>query len=324
MAMEKVWVVRDPDEEIENRKTKLIREEEPLPEDAEQKNPAVAYSLSIFFWGGGQIYNGETGKGLLFLLSMLLLTAGAVFSFLYRHLLFQFLRERGILLADVFLALEVLFFCLLFIWICNAGQAYHKAVQARTTPFPGVNNRACPFLCSMLIPGWGQFLNGQPLKGSIFTGFSLFSLFAIGSISAILLAWPLLEASNARFIIESILAITILFTPLIPFIWVLSSFDALQVSLDDIKKEPLIDRLKYANNRRRTQGWMRGVFPHLKVTVALLLFLILLLLVAEQSFPRNYYSNQLATIQVRLQEQGMTLAPDLVHRVRTAMVRMGM
>jgi TM2 domain-containing membrane protein YozV len=319
--MEKVWVVRDPDEEFEDRKTKVMKEEVPPPAG---KDPAAAYSLSTFFWGGGQIYNGETGKGLLFLLSMFLLIAGAVSSLLYRHPLVQWVRERGILLADIFLVLEVLFFCSLFFWLYNAGQAYHKAAEMRTTPFMGVQNSVCPFLCSMLIPGWGQFLNGQPVKGSIFRGFSLFSLFTLGSIPAILLAWPHLEASNARFIIEAILAITILFTPLMPFLWVLSSFDALQVSLDDIKKEPFLDRLKYANNRRRTQGWIRGLFPHLKVTVVLALFLVLLLLVAEQSFPKKYYSTQLETIQVSLQEKGMTIVPDLINRVRKSMVRMGM
>ena len=90
--MEKVWVVRDPDEEPDSRKTKLIREEEP-PSRVE-RSPATAYTLSTLFWGGGQLYNGEIGKGLLFLLSMLLLTAGAVYSFLNRHLFFQFLRKR--------------------------------------------------------------------------------------------------------------------------------------------------------------------------------------------------------------------------------------
>jgi hypothetical protein len=61
--MEKVWVIEDPDEYLRPQNTKRLTTESPAPIE---KSPAVAYSLSIFFWGGGQIYNDQRVKGLLF------------------------------------------------------------------------------------------------------------------------------------------------------------------------------------------------------------------------------------------------------------------
>ncbi len=317
---EKVWVIEDPDEERERRKTKRITDEAPPPDG---KSPAAAYSLSMVFWGGGQIYNGQRGKGLLFLFLMLLFYAGAVLSGVYWKSLLQFLHSHDIFLTDVFITAELLLFFALAFWTYNAGDAYHTAAKGRARPFTGVKNRVFPFLCSLLIPGWGQFLNGQPVKGSIFSGFSIVSLFSLLSIPSILMVWPLFDAAEARFIIEGIFTITVLFAPLIPFIWLFGSFDALKVSLDDLKKESFFARIKYANNRRRTQGWVRGVFPHIKSTVVLGLFLILLSIVIYRYFPEKYYSDLLTTVQARLHEQGMTIVPELIGRLLSVIVPSG-
>lgn len=320
--MEKVWYVEDPDEQVAQQKTrKMQKNEMPLPAG---KNPAAAYSLSIFFWGGGQLYTGQAGKGLLFLFGMLVVYALGISGCLYRNAVLHYARAHAISFAKVFLFAEGLLFCALFFWIYNAGHAYHAAVKARTTPFRGVRSNLTPLLCSLLLPGWGQFLNGQPIKGSIFAGFAVPGLFTLVSIPAILLAWPFFEVSDARFAVESLLVVLLLFMILIPFLWLFAGFDALKVSLDDIKKEPLLDRLKYANNRRRTQGWIRGIFPHIKLTFALLLFLALLVVVAEYSFPKHYYHEELAKVQAQLRGQGMTMVPDLINKLESSMKRIGM
>ena len=64
-GLEKVWVIEDPDEQLQRRKarrlTKIL---------ADEKNPAKAYTLSLLFWGVGQNYNDQRGKGLLFQLAL--------------------------------------------------------------------------------------------------------------------------------------------------------------------------------------------------------------------------------------------------------------
>lgn len=315
--MGKTWVIDDPYEQLQRQKAKRITKVSP------EKDPAAAYSLSIFFWGAGQIYNDQFGKGLVFLITMLLSCASAVLSLVYGRPLLQFLRSREISAADIFLAAELLFLCALVFWTYNAGDAYHKAAKTRKIPFEGVRSCAYPVFCSLLIPGWGQFLNGQPLKGGVYSAFWVFSVFSLVSIPSVILAWPFLEASEARVIVEKIFASSVLFAPLIPFIWLFGGYDALKVSLDDIKKEPLIDRIKSANNRRRTLGWRRGVFPHFKTTIVLGLFLIALLIVIYRYFPGSYYHDLLADAQARLHERGMTIVPELIGRVLSITGRTG-
>jgi hypothetical protein len=318
---EKVWVVEDPDEKPQRATTRVIRDETPV---RQEKSPATAYTLSTLFWGAGQLYNRQTTKGLIFLVLMLLVATSIVLTSLFFNPLVQFLRSRRIPLADAFFAAELLLFCLLIFWKYNAGNAYHTAVSARRTPFTGAQNKACPFFSSLLVPGWGQFQNAQPIKGSIYAGFSIFSLFSILTIPSVLLVWPYLIASDTRFIIEAIFALTILFAPLIPFIWIIGSFDALRVSTDELKKEPLLNRIKYANNRRRNQGWVRGVFPRIKSTILLVLFLTLLIVIAYYYyFPKNFYSSQVTAVQVYLRNLGMTFVPDLIDRLREALVLPG-
>jgi TM2 domain-containing membrane protein YozV len=316
--MEKVWVVKDPDEQLQRQKAKRLSKIL-----ADEKSPAKAYSLSLLFWGLGQNYNDQRGKGLLFQLFMLAFITVAALSLFFKDALLQFLLSHEISAARVFIHIEVFLFCALIFWMGNAGEAYHTAKKLRTRPFSGIQSRVYPFVCSMLVPGWGQFLNGQPLKGTMYAAFSVLSLFSIISIPAILMAWPYLEVSKNRFIAEEIFTLAVLFAPMIPFMWIVGSYDALKVSFDDLKKEPFIDRIKYANNRRRTQGWVRGVFPHIKSTIILGLFLLALVVVIYHTFPEDFYRDQLKDAQAWLHKQGMTMVPEIIGRVLSFMAQGG-
>jgi TM2 domain-containing membrane protein YozV len=312
--MEKVWVINDTDKYLKRQEATT----EKLSLSPADKNPGAAYTLSMLLWGAGQIYTGQKSKGVRFLLLMLLSCTGAVLSFQYWRPLLHLLRAHDVPLSFVFLIAETLFLSAMVFWNYNAGDAYQSALRMRTTPFTEVNNRVYPFLCSLLIPGWGQFLNGQPVKGRIYTCFSILSLFSVVSIPATLLVWPSLEISKARTFIEGIFTLTVLFSPLIPLLWILGSFDAFKVSGDDLKKEPLLERIKYANNRRRVQGLVRGVIPHIKLTLFLVLFLTFLVIVSSHYFPKQYYIDQLLDAQVWLRKQGMTVLPELLGKARSA------
>jgi TM2 domain-containing membrane protein YozV len=236
-------------------------------------------------------------------------------SLLFWKTLFHMLRSHDISCLSIFIAAEVLFFGALVFWSYNAGDAYHTTVRERTTPFTEVPSRVLPLLCSLLIPGWGQHLNGQPVKGGLFAFFSIFSLFTIVSIPATLLVWPSLEASEARTTIEWIFTLMVLFAPVIPVIWIFGSFDAFKVSIDDLKKEPFLDRIKYANNRFRMQGFVRGVIPHIRSTIFLLLLLVFLFIISSYAVNRHFYIDQLAEARTWLQKQGMMIMPALIGRL---------
>ncbi len=107
---------------------------------------------------------------------------------------------------------------------------------------------------------------------------------------------------------------TALYAPLVPFLWLFGAYDALRVSLDDYRKEPLWERIKAANNRRGTKGLVKGAFPFLGRIFALALVLITVI-VANRTFPVRYYIEWLAFLRQELTKLGMTILPELITRL---------
>ncbi len=313
--MEKIWVIEDPDEKARTRKTKdtgFLRD---------QKSPAVAHSLSMLLWGAGQFHADLVIKGLAFFFLMLLVASGAVLAVLNRTAILDVLRSRGIALSDVFLLVECFLLVVLVFWVYNAADAYHLAARVRSRPFTGVKNRVFPFLCSLLVPGWGQYLNGQPVKGGFYASLSVIGIFALLSVVLTPLAWPVLEASRSRDIIEEVFAAAVLIAVFVPFVWIIGSYDALKVSLDDYLKEPFLERVKAMNNRRRTQGWVRGVFPRIGNIFILALVLAVFFAAAHWVFPERYYVSLLDSAGQHLRHQGMTIVPEMIRTMLSRLPR---
>jgi TM2 domain-containing membrane protein YozV len=311
-SMEKVWEIKDPDALMKSMTTKRIRKQAP-PRD--EKDPAKAFTLSMLYWGGGQLYNDQIAKGAVFVITMVLLFVFTVLGATNSDELLKFLRESRVSLSDAFLYLEIALFLIILFWVVNAGDAYHHARRMRKTPFRGVSSRLTPLLGSLVLPGWGQFLNGQQLKGSFFSGLAVIGIFSVLSIVLTLLAWPLLDASDSRFLVEGIFAVCIIIVPFVPLLWLFGAYDALRVSLDDLKKEPVWERIKAAYYRCRSQGLVRGVVPHIKLTLMLVLFLVFSAIVVKHSFPRGFYADQLMHLRSHLSSQGMTIVPVLISRI---------
>lgn len=310
--MEKVWVIEDPDEYLKSGRTQRITQEASLPAE---KDPALAYTLSLLLWGTGQMYNGQRAKGMRALCIEVYGNGAALLAFVFQREIPSYLRYYGISPAQAVLAAAFLLLACLLFWASNASDAYHTAARARRTPFTGVSSSFYPAFCSLLVPGWGQFLNGQPVKGGLLAGSAMFGFFSLISVQGILEVWPFLENSPSRLVVEGVLLLSLLFLPLVPVLWVFSAFDAWKVSRDDIKKEPLLERLKAANNRRRIQGWVRGVFPQIKTTILLSLLAVRLIIIGQASFPRDFYHSALAQALAWSSKQGMELIPDLISRL---------
>ncbi len=307
--MEKVWEIKDPDSYL--RKKTVIRKR-----PVEEKDPAKAYSLSLLYWGGGQLYNNQLVKASIFLVTMALLLVFSVLGTINSDEVLKFLSENRISLSDAFLYLEIALFLIILIWVFNAGDAYHFARRTRRTPFRGVNSKLTPLLGSLVLPGWGQFLNGQQIKGSIYAGLSVVGIFSVLSVVLTYLAWPLLDATDTRFLLEGIFAACLVIVPFVPLLWLFSAYDALVVSLDDFKKEPLWERIKAAYYRSRSQGWVRGVFPQIKGTFLLILILAFFVVIVHYYwFPKEFYTEQLTSMKRVLSDRGMAIVPGLIDRL---------
>jgi len=316
--MEKVWEIKDPDALLKSIKTKRIREKGP----PDEKDPVKAYSLSLVLWGSGQLYNDQLIKGVLFLTIVVVFFLGTFVALLFQDPLLRSLRARGVSLANLFLNAEILVFFVILFWQFNAGDAYHGSARGRRKPFKGVASRISPLLCSLLVPGWGQFLNGQQIKGSIYSSLSVPSFFSVLSVPATLLAWPSLDVSDPRFYIDAIFALSLLFLPLVPLVWLFAGYDAFMVSRDELLKESLWERIKAANNRRRTQGWVRGVFSRLKPAFMLAVLLAIAGAVLYYYFPISYCVGLLEGARKELTDRGMTIVPDLIGRILLVMQKL--
>lgn len=131
---EKIWEIKDPDSYSKSGRKKRA-EEETAQRTRNEKDPAKAYSRSVFIWGAGQNYNGEYGKGLAFMLLMVVVCLGVGLALFFRDALLLYLKAVRIPFADAFLAAEILLLCILLFWLGNAGDAYHRAVKKRRTRF---------------------------------------------------------------------------------------------------------------------------------------------------------------------------------------------
>lgn len=311
MNTDRVWVLEDPDERPRVHKKPAVATSSRGP----QKNPAVAFTLSLLIWGAGQIYNRQGNIGCLLILLMVNFYMDPVLIWVYQESLTPFLGGITITSSQLLMVMGAFYFSGLIVWLFNAEHAYYVANKTRTEAFRGIEHSFLPVAGSLLVPGWGQFLNGQAAKGALFLMFALIGFFAVPALLIIPFFWPGLDTATDRLFWETVLVALLVLSPLTLVIWLLNSFDALKVSLDDTKKEPVLKRLEYANNRRRMYGWGRGVFPYFKQTLVLGLFLALCLAVAYDQFPRDYYVARLQSLQVQLSRQHMVLIPRLIDRV---------
>ncbi|HXC61652.1 MAG TPA: hypothetical protein VNV63_03175 [Nitrospiria bacterium] len=304
MADKTVWILDDYQERSVSQKA--------APPTRLEKSPAVAFSLSLLFWGGGQIYNRQWGLGFLFILIMANVYGTLAIAILFWDFITSSLKSVYITSFEVFAACGIFYLFGLIFWAFNAFHAYHKATQARTDPFQGIDNRLLPPLCSALIPGWGQFLNGQSKKGVFFLIFAMAGQFVLAAFLLIPLFWPALETDMDRLMLEKVLAIAVILSPLILLMWGFSIYDAVRVCLEPLKKEPLRKRFEYAINRIRIKGWKQAVVSRAKPIFVLGLFLVLSLTLGYYYFPQREYVTMLQSLRFQLSEQKMVLIPDLI------------
>lgn len=310
--MDRAWIIRDSSEPLLRSKDKLTQSDSPV---SNEKNPAKAYSWSVLFWGAGHLYNNQILKGLSFLFLMGVSYTGIVMTVLFWTEIVSFLQNRGRSVSFfVLIALALLFCALIFGCLCG-GDAYRSTASTRKSRFAGSESSFFPFLCSILLPGWGQFLNGQPRKGSVFAALSVVSYFSLIAALVTLLVWKDLEPSSARFLVESIFTIAVLYLPLVLFVWIFSGYDALKVSLEEWKKQPIRERIMAVNYLWRNKIGLRWIFRRIKQALALVLLLIFFLIMLNNHFPRRFYSSELTAAQTWLQSQGMTLLPDLLEKL---------
>jgi TM2 domain-containing membrane protein YozV len=306
-----VWKIDDPKDQFYSHKTIFRTTAHPW---GNQKNPALAFSLSLLFWGGGQLYNRQRELGLLFILLMAIFYTVLGLVAVYWNFMITSLTAVHMTYSMAVIAFGIFYLSGLIFWVFNSLHAYHQASMTQTDVFQGVQNPLLPLFCSLIVPGWGQFLNGQPKKGGCFLIFTLAGLFALPALMLIAWLWSTLETVNDRLLLERVLVIALALIPLVFLMWLVSVYDALKVCLDPLKKEPLRKRMKYAINRFRMKGWVRGFLSPAKPILMLGLFLVLSVTLSYYYFPPKNYVPLLQNLQAKLSQKQMVLLPHLINQ----------
>jgi len=312
---EKVWVIDDPAEKRARNRKGLGEETTRRISSKTDGNPADAFSLSLLCWGAGQFYNRQWKMGTLLVLLEINYIAFLLISAIYWKDITHYLSSYYLTSSDVFFVASVFYFFGILIWFANALQAYHRALPDRKNSFMGVESRIYPALCSFMIPGWGQVLNGQIKKAYFFLCFSVVLFMAILLIPMTLLAWSVFEPSITSIILEFMFTGAFFSLPVLFVVWIISVYDALKVSNDELKKESWWKRMKYARNRVRLQGFDNTLLPQLKLTGLLSLILVISLIVGYFFFPKDFAHDHLSSIRSNLATEKMVIIPHLIDRI---------
>ena len=216
---QKVWVIKENYKRSDSCAGGVVSA---FRQGVREKNPALAYSLSLLIWGCGQLYNKRWKSGTLLLMFMIMFYSSMYIIIIHWTAIMRFIKSADVSRSETLLIFGLFYLSGLIIWHFNSCHAYFKTTKTNNNSFKGVDSILLPAACSLLIPGWGQFLNGQPKKGICFQIFSLAGLFAFPAILIVFLFWPALEASQARLIVEWIFTICLIFIPFIVMIWIFS------------------------------------------------------------------------------------------------------
>jgi hypothetical protein len=313
---QRVWVIEDnPEKQVSTPKINESIISTFQQKSTKERNPSLAYSLSIIIWGCGQFYNRQWRLGIMFLLYMINFYLSMIIAINYWKPMKSFFESIGIDFSTMLLILAFFYLLGLIVWQFNAWQAYFKSIKMNPRSHKGIKITFFPAFCSFLLPGWGQLLNGQTKKGLFFQLFA-FTGFATLSFNLIIfLAWPILEASRSRLIIEWLFSISIILSPFIFMIWILNIFDAAKVSIHHAKKERLPVRFRYAINRLHMHiqifGWKNTMVPIIKRNILIILLLIFCVITSHY-IPKKFYMQQLQNMSNRMSEKEMTVIPSII------------
>ena len=192
-------------------------------------HPAGAASMSLWVWGAGQWLNGDRDLAMLLFLWELQIAAlhyfvASTWGTICRMAHIFFISEWELLLYAA--ALD---FWLIFLLIFTVSQAYRSAEKQRGR-YHGAKSPWLAGLTSLIVPGWGQIINGQLGKGLTF----LFVFVLQGYLLCFYMMTPLYRIVSDLDPGQSLLRdliqigkIALLFTAQV---WLLSVYDAVLVA----------------------------------------------------------------------------------------------
>jgi hypothetical protein len=193
------------------------------------KSPAAASTLSLFVCGLGQLYNGDGKLATLFFMGEMFILAFHHFLFMTWDRIRTFAHLFFVSEWELMLYASSIDFCVIFFVIYNVAQAYRSA-EAKGGRFGGLHSPFMSGLTSLLIPGWGQLLNGQLGKAVFF----LFAFLLQGYLIALYLMSPLyrilVNIEPQKVLLDKAIKVGMGILFVTALSWLLSIYDAFVVA----------------------------------------------------------------------------------------------
>lgn len=303
---QKVWFIDDsnwqeaPEKIGNDASSQEKKNEDSRPLTASStKNPALSFSFSMIVWGSGQLYSGAYRPGSIFMVLMVVFYGTLAAMVVSRVSASRFVTGMGIPTPVLLFGVVVYLLAGLILWLVNAVDAYYRTVRLRSELFRGVDNELWPPVCSVLFPGWGQFLNGQPKKGLFFLLFGATGVCAVFVLSVTPSVWPMLKAGPAGPVFELCLLAAILLVPVSLLMWIISAYDSFRTCRVRESLPP--------GYKKRKQGVLKNLLPRTTAVLSLLLVISL----GMQCLPKEYYLNSLEKIRIETLRDNMQIIPKL-------------
>jgi hypothetical protein len=161
---------------------------------------------------------------------------------------------------------------------------------------------------SLLFPGWGQFLNGQPRKGIFFLVFGISGLLCAFIMLLVLHIWSLLVMGADRHLFEICLAGALAFLPIVVLMWIVSVYDAFRSCEYFLRYK---QRSKWEGKRFQGRAFLRDFIPQCSAVLGLMLAISL----AMQFCPKQYYLDSLREVRGEMLSSNMTIIPEFIHKL---------
>ena len=195
-------------------------------------SPAIAASLSLWVWGLGQLYNGDARLATLFFLCQAQVAAFHYMLYATWGRLRNFVAVFFISEWELFLYVAAIDICLLFLMMFNVAQAYRTAeIGGHRGRYEGVHQPVVSGVASLLVPGWGQMLNGQLGKGMLFLTVFAMQGYLLGLYMLSPFYRVVLDLDPQQILLRKVITggMVALFATAVA--WVISAYDAVLVAL---------------------------------------------------------------------------------------------
>jgi len=305
MNQQKIWVINEENRSLSKARTPKPAVELSDADSATRQNPAWSFSLALLVPGSGHVYLGDRRRGLWFM-GGTLAVATAIIALVYgRETVYRTLAsspEPASLFVVSFLVLSLVG---LVLWLANAVDAFSRGMRRRREAYPGLEHVLLPLGCSLILPGWGQFLNGQLKKGLSFLVLTAAGFLVLETLLVGFYFWPLIEPGSFRGLVDWLLAGLLLLAPLAPLLWLVAAYDAYMTAQSLVRQR--YSRVKPGAWSGEAGGG-RMLVPRTSAVLSLLLALSL----GMQFVPADYYAKTLNDVTAWMYAERLEHSPALL------------